>query len=179
VFSVDEVAMMFPKLSSKTLSKRLGYYAKTGGLLRLRKGIYAKKEFNEWELANKLYNPSYISLTTVLLKNGLIFQYDSTISVVSYLNREVEVAGVKIKYRKIKDTVALDTTGITKEDGTWVASSERAFLDSVYLFGSWHIDNLSILDWNKVFKILPIYKNKELEKRVESYLKDYKREYYE
>jgi len=43
-------------------------------------------------------------------------------------------------------------------------------LDVVYLNTDYHFDNLSILNWDKVFEILTIYGgNKRMEKAVKKY----------
>jgi predicted transcriptional regulator of viral defense system len=56
---------------------------------------------NKFEIATKIYKPSYISFETVLSQSGVIFQYYSQIFVASYLTREIEVDGQKYFYRKI------------------------------------------------------------------------------
>jgi hypothetical protein len=33
---------------------------------------------------------------------------------------------------------------------------------------------LDVLDWDKVFEILPIYRNKRMDKKVQEYFKHYK-----
>lgn len=41
-------------------------------------------------------------------------------------------------------------------------------------FRDYHFDNLSPLDWDKVFELLPIYENKKMEKKVKEYYGDFK-----
>lgn len=177
VFTVNEVALMFPELAGTNLSRKLSYYVKTDGLIRPRKGVYAKKNYNFWELANKLYSPSYVSFVTVLEKEGLIFQHSSVVYMASYVNRDVTVDARIIRYNEIKKSILVNSAGVKEADGVWVASKERAFLDIVYLWGDFFIDNLSLLDWDEVFRIMKIYESKALEKRVRSYHKDYLYEY--
>ena len=62
-------------------------------------------------------------------------------------------------FKKIKNSVLTNKTGIEIKDGYFIASPERAFLDVIYLNKDYHFDNLSGLDWNKIFDILPIYGN--------------------
>lgn len=181
VFSVNEIALMFPHLNNVNLSRRLSYYVQTDGLLRLRKGIYAKKNYNFWELANKLYSPSYVSFVTILEKEGLIFQHSSVVYMASYTNREIIIGKNTdkrtIQYHRLKKSILLNKEGLEEQNGVWVASRERAFLDVVYLWGDFFIDNLKPLDWERVFKIQTIYKTKALEKRIKSYYKNYQEEY--
>jgi len=176
VFTLSEIALLFPQISYQNLKRKIFYYVKKGKILKLRKGIYGKEDFNPLELANKIYTPSYISFETVLKKEGIIFQETSIIFAASYLTRRIECAGVKIFYRKIRDEILINPKGIEKEENYFLASKERAFLDTVFVYKNYYFDNLSPLNWEKVFELLKIYKNKALEKRVNQYFKIYKEE---
>ena len=176
VFTFGEIALLFPQISYQNLKRKISYYVKTGKILKLRKGIYGKENFHPFELANKIYTPSYISFETVLRKEGIIFQENSAIFVASYLTRRVECAGVEIFYRKIKDEILTNPNGIEKKENYFIASKERAFLDAVFVYKNYYFDNLGKLDWRVVFELLKIYKSKILEKRVAQYFKDYKEE---
>src|SRR3989344_1117074 len=101
VFTLNEISLYFPKISYESLRSRMRYFANAGKLKRLRQGVYAKEGYDPLELANKLYSPSYISLETVLVKGGVVFQYYERIFAVSYLTREVEVGDIKIQYRRM------------------------------------------------------------------------------
>lgn len=169
VFSLNEMSLFFPEISSQNLRNRMRYFANVGKIKRLTPGIYAKADFNPFEVANKLYTPSYISLETVLAKAGIVFQHYDTIFVVSYLTREVEVNGITVQYRRLKDEILANPLGIEQGEGYNIATPERAFLDAVYLYKDYHFDNLSPLDWGKIAKLTEIYKNKTFEKRVEGY----------
>jgi len=105
----------------------------------------------------------------------MTFQYYGNIFVASYLNRNMEVDGQKIEFIRMKDYVLSNTIGIENEDGYGRATKERAFLDRIYVSKDYYFDNLSILDWNKVFEILPIYHNKSMEKKVKKYYDNFKK----
>lgn len=150
------------------LKSRLNYYVRKGKLLSLRRGIYAKSEtYDRFELATKIYTPSYISLETVLQKESLIFQYYHAISVVSYLSREIVCDNQTYIFRKIKDEILIDLAGIEQKDNYFMASKERALLDTLYLYKNYHFDNLEPVNWDLCFEILPIYRQKELTRRVD------------
>ncbi|MBU4210933.1 hypothetical protein KKC08_03695 [Patescibacteria group bacterium] len=176
VFSVKELTLMFSEISYKNLKRRLNYLVKQGKLRSVRRGILVKESYSIRELVNKIYKPAYISLETVLLDEGINFQSYKSIFAVSYLNREIEVDGTKIVYRRLKDEVLLNSLGVIRKENCVIATKERAFLDAVYLYRNYCFDNLSVLDWKKVFDIAPIYKNKSFVKRVNSYYKIYKQE---
>lgn len=177
VFTIGEIAQFFPNVSYKSLRDRLYYFTKTGKLKRPHHGIYAKKEYNPFELANKVYKPSYISLETVLSKGGVVFQYYETVFLMSYLTRTIKINNIDIQYRQIKGEVLTNTEGIEQKAGYFIASLERAFLDAVYIYKNYHFDNLSTINWEKIESLKKIYKNKVFEKRLEDYFKLYKEDY--
>lgn len=177
VFSLKELSLLFPGLSYVNLKRRLGYYTQTGKLKNLTKGIYTKIHYNELELATKIYIPSYISLETVLQKAGMVFQYYETIFVISYVIRTVEIDSHTFQLRRLKESILLDSSGIINKELYWEASVERAFLDVVYLYKDYHIDNLGPLDWKKVMQLKSIYHSKAFEKRVDDYYSSFKEDY--
>jgi predicted transcriptional regulator of viral defense system len=174
VFSFRELSLIFPKLSYQSLKNKANYFTKAGKLKRLRKGIYAKENYEPFELANKLYTPSYISFETVLREEGIIFQKYSTIFIASYLTRKLEVGGHELFYRKLKDSVLYNESGIRRRGGFFIAEKERAFLDAVFLYKDYHFDNLCLLDWKRVMNMAGLYQSKALIKRLQDYYRIYK-----
>ena len=101
---------------------------------------------------------------------GITFQSYGQIFVASHTTKEIERDGQKYSYNKIKDTILTNQMGVETRENYSIALPERAFLDVVYLHKNYHFDNLSILDWNKVYEILPIYNgNKRMTKMVKVY----------
>lgn len=144
-------------------------------MIRVRRGIYAKdKNYNRFELATRIYTPSYISFETVLTRAGINFQYYNNIFLVSYLSREIKVDEQKISFVKMKDYVLSSTMGIEYDNDVAIATKERAFLDRIYVSKDYHFDHLDVLNWDNVFNILPIYHNKRMIKKVNEYFKYYK-----
>lgn len=172
VFRLSDIAMLFPGAENKYLANQVGYYVQAGKLLNPRKGIYAKPDYNPLEVANLLYTPSYISLEYVLQQSGIIFQYDSRYTSVSYLSREIESDDKTYSYRRIKEEIIIDTTGISRKDNINIATPERAFLDILYLNKDFYFDNVNPLDRQLIARILPVYKSAALEKRVVKLLKN-------
>lgn len=177
VFTLGEISLQFPEIPYENLRSRVRYFTDVGKLKRLRQGVYAKIEYNPFELANKLYKPSYISFETVLAKSGVVFQYYETIFLASYLTRDIEVGEVNIRYRQIKGDVLTNPEGVEQKESYFIATLERAFLDAVYLYINYHFDNLGTIDWEKVDRLKKIYNSKALEKRVEEYYMIYKEDY--
>lgn len=174
VFSINDVVLLWGEEKERSVAIRLSKYAKSGKLIRLRRGFYAKdKNYNRLELATKIYTPAYISFETVLTRSGINFQKYDSIFVASYVSREIKIDGQNIFLVRMKDYVLTNMSGIDQTDEFAIASKERAFLDRIYISSDYHFDNLDVLDWKKVFEILPIYNNKKMEKKVNQYFKFY------
>lgn len=172
VYRTSDIAMLFAQDNINFLSDRLNYYVHTDRLLNPRKGIYAKDGFDPLELANILYTPSYISLEYVLQRSGIVFQYDSSYTSVSYLSRNIEINENIFNYRRIKENILMNTTGIIKNNNINMATPERAFLDILYLNKDFYVDNTKPLDKRLIESILPIYKSVALEKRVTKFIQN-------
>ena len=171
VFTLPDIAMLVEESNFESINDKINYYVKTNRLNRPRKGIYVKSNYNPLELACRLYTPSYISLEYVLQQAGIIFQYDSTITAVSYLSRKLSIDKNEYAYRKIKNEIIVDTTGIEQVNNVNIATPERAFLDTLYLNSNYYFDNLRLLNRERVAELLPIYKSKALEARVKKQFK--------
>ena len=74
-----------------------------------------------------------------------------------------------INLKNLKKEILLNPNWILNNWYYSLASPERAFLDTLYLFWEIHFDNTSKLDYEEILRLLPIYKNKTLEKRAKSY----------
>lgn len=175
VFSTKDVALMWGEAGSGASRVRLNYYARTGKLFRVRRGLYAKdKNYDKYELAAKILRPSYVSFETVLGAAGITFQHYSQIFVASYVKRDMACDGQEYVFRKIKKGILINPAGIDQSGEYSIASKERAFLDTIYRSKDYHFDNLSPLDWDKVFEILPIYNSKRMSGKVREYHEHYK-----
>jgi hypothetical protein len=171
VFRLKDVAMLTGETNFLSLNKKLNYHVKTGKLQNPRKGIYTKSGYNKNELACTIFTPSYISLEFVLQKAGIIFQYDSRITVISYLSRSIEIDGQTYFYRKLKNELLINTEGIDRQANQInIATPERAFLDILYLNKEYYFDNLNPLNKELIYKLLPLFQSKILEQKAGKYL---------
>jgi len=167
VFRLKDVSMFTGETSFDSLNMKLNYYVRTGRLQNPRKGLYCKPNYNPQELACRIFSPAYISLEYVLQRAGVVFQYDSRFTILSYLSREIKIDNKIFSFRKIKNELLVSLQGIEQQGNiTTIASPERAFLDMLYLNGEMYFDNLSPLKRDFIEEILPIYKSKTLDKRV-------------
>lgn len=174
IFSTKDAALLWSENDNKIVTDRLKKYVNAHKLVRPYRGFYAKDtNYSHLELATRIYTPAYISVETVLTREGVNFQYYGNIFVASYINREISVGKQKISFVRMKEYVLSNTTGVEHKDGYAIATRERAFLDRIYISKDYHFDNLAPLNWDKVFKILPIYHNQRLEKKVKEYFSNY------
>lgn len=176
VFTTSEVALILGESDLDKLKSRINYFVKKGELIQLRRGLFAKRpDFEILEAANKIFTPSYISLETALQRKGITFQnYDKTVFVISYQTREIKLADYVISFKKIKEEILTNLHGIISKDGYWIATAERAFLDTIYLYKDYYFDNLDPIDWQKAEELLAVYNSKALERRFKKYVKDFR-----
>ncbi len=173
VFRLIDIAQLTGESNLVSLSKKLNYYVRVGKLSNLRKGIYAKKNYNTKELAGKIFTPSYISLEYVLQKAGVIFQYSREITSVSYLRREVEINSHLFSFRKVKGEILVNTSGVLQQQNYInMATPERAFLDMLYLAPDFYFDNLNPLKFAIINNLLSVYQSKALSRRVKKLLQN-------
>lgn len=174
IFTNKDLALIWEETNQNNLKAKIAYYAKQGVLIRLTRGVFAKdKNYNPKELATSVYTPSYISFETVLREAGVIFQHYDTIFVAGPWPKTMTIDKTIITFRKLKDIVLFNSSGVISEDDYSVASPERAFLDMIYLFPKYYFDNLKPINWEKCFELSEIYENKQLIKRLAKYQKNY------
>lgn len=177
VFSFKELILLCSDIKPKNLREKVNYYVKKGQLYRIRRGLYAKdKDYDRFEVATKIMTPAYISFETVLQKTGIIFQYYESIYVASTHSRIIMCDGQEYAFRKIKESILTNRAGIEILDAYSVATPERAFLDLLYLNKDYYLDNPR-LNWDLVFKILPIYSNKRMNETVNKHYIAFKQEF--
>lgn len=173
VFRLNDIALLINESDFQSLNKKLNYYVRTGKLQNPRKGIYAKPGYDPEEMACSVFTPSYISLQYVLQKAGIVFQYDSRITSVSYLSRIIEIENREFIYRKIRGSSLVNTTGIIRQNNHInIASPERAFLDFIYLEKDFHFDNLNPLNKDIIYELLTLYQSNALIKAVKRIVKN-------
>lgn len=135
LFSALDVQRLFgtTKIATTFLLHR---YAQKGFIIRIKRGLYGFPEALPPEpfIANKLYEPSYLSLDFALSYHRIIPEnvYEMT-SVTSKATRTFETLGKIYSYRCVKKSVF---TGYTVEQqkgySFFIADAEKAFVDAHY-----------------------------------------------
>lgn len=174
ILTNKDLALIWQETNRNNLKSKITYYVKCGVLIRLTRGVFAKdKNYNPKELATSIYTPSYISFETVLREAGIIFQHYDTIFVAGPWPKTITINKTAITFRKLKDTVLFSPAGVDNKDNYSIATPERAFLDTIYLFPEYYFDNLRLISWEKCFELVKIYGNQQLMKRLKKYQKKY------
>ena len=167
VFDMQSIVLLSGISDNLRLRQMMNYYVKRGELLNPRRGIYAKEGYDPREMACAILHPAYISLEYVLQRAGVTFQYDDTITCVSYQNRTIEVDENIYSFRRINPMLWMNMQGLIQEKGYTIATPERAFLDMLYLSaGQCYFDNLRPLRKSIINQLLPIYQSQVLTQRV-------------
>jgi len=170
-FTIEDIAKVF---SIKTASARVlsSRYQKKGIFIRIKNNFYAiesnwsrygREEF--YQISNFLQVPSYISFMTALSYYGVTTQVPQKYFESASLKRskEFNVEGIIFNFSKIKREYYF---GFDKKDGIFIASPEKALIDSLYLysFGKYSLD-FAALDFDKlnrerIKEILEVYPSK-------------------
>jgi predicted transcriptional regulator of viral defense system len=175
VFTTKDISLLWREAQTNATQTRLKSYVRRGKLIRIRRGIYVKdKNYDRYEFATKILRPSYVSFETVLGASGLTFQYYGQIFVASYATRELACDKQKYSFIQMKDSILSNPSGIDQSGEYAIATPERAFLDTIYRSGDYYFDNLSPLDWDKVFALVSVYDNKQMAKIVQKQYEYYK-----
>jgi hypothetical protein len=163
VFSLTDISLLFGTANSNAIKSFLQRAVKQRLLQPVAHGRYAFAKYDFWELASGLRQKSYISLESVLQKEGVIFQdYSHTVTLVSDNTLEKPVAGKNIRFSKIRDSILLNPLGLEYTGRYLVATKERAICDRTYLSGVQHFDNLSGVDMEKLAEIAEIYNKRTI-----------------
>lgn len=164
-FTVEDVTALLgiKRQSTWVLCSR---YVSKGIFLRLKNNLYVLEQ--SWQnlkteqffmLANFLQVPSYISFATALGYYNLTTQIQRNFFESASLKRSAkfETADTVFEFHKLKKEYYFD---FIRKDNFFIASPEKAFIDSVYLYSlgrykmDFHALDLKKLDRKKLLRIL-------------------------
>lgn len=135
LFSASDVQQLFG-VSKVAASFFLHRYVKRDYIVHIRRNMYALRDAlpPEFYLANKLYEPSYISLEFALSYHSIIPEtvYEIT-SVTTNTTHRFEVLGKAYMYRKIKKECFTGYVILKQKALSFrIADPEKAFVDTNY-----------------------------------------------
>lgn len=167
-FTVEDAARVF-SLKPESARVLCSRYRKRGIFIRIKNNFYVteagwsrygREDF--FRIGNFLQVPSYISFLSALSYYGITTQvprdYYESASVKRSI--EFEAEGIVFAFRKIKREYYF---GFEKKDGLFIATPEKALLDSLYLysFGKYPLDTDALdpgkIDPGKIIKMMEFY----------------------
>lgn len=174
IFTPQEFCTLF-EVSAGAARKFIHSYAAKGLFIKLRNGLYSlkKNQPSPYVIANKLYQPSYISLETALSFHQLIPEavYSLT-SVTTKATREFEALNQLFSYTRFKKSAFRGYQLVTRgEDRFLIAEPEKAVADYLYLVALGHKtlnDRLyrERFDQNKLIEWIQLFNNNQLSQLV-------------
>lgn len=186
VISLENIYKSFPDFSYKQISR----WQKDGFLIKIKQGFYTftDQKIDDYFLfliANKIYEPSYISLEKALKYYGLIPEEIFQITSVSTKKTNIFNNSIgSFSYRHIKESLFWGYHFISNSNQkVLIADAEKAILDYIYLHSELKTENdfkeLRInsnsfnenINLDKLNKYLSKFKNKKLNRRLEVFLK--------
>lgn len=167
IFTFLDVGKVFFDENPQTINIQLFRFVQKGLIKKIKRKLYCfdEKEINEFELADRLYQPSYISLETALNFYGIIPDVFQTItSVTLTTTKRIKNEFGAFSYTKIKPQLFFGFTK-AKVPNTSIffnlAKREKALLDYFYLRKINRIDGLRLdltdLDKNLYSQYCQIY----------------------
>ena len=179
VFSVNELSAFIEHSNDNSLRQKISNYVKKWYIEKVVRWIYTLpwKTINPFELVNKIYSPSYISLFSALYHYWIIFQASPWQLYLVYKKSQIKYLkslSLEIHLKHFKQDILTNTDGLVVHDTYTIASPERAFLDTIYLYSNIYLDNIDKLDLKKIKKLIPIYKRDNMMKnRIKKYFPNF------
>ena len=162
-FTTKDLQELLKIKSKRTLEDLIKRLIKAKVLTQLEKGKYSaiNKQPSDFEIAQFLYSPSYISFETALNYHGILSQFPVEITSVTTKKRTIKTIENKIySYSKINSKLF---TGYYKEGIYLIAYPEKALFDQFYMISKslktqGYLDEMdySQLNKNKVIKYLDL-----------------------
>jgi len=137
LFTLQDVEVLFPETSPKTIKNNLGNWLIKGYITRLKRNLYQSGDVEyipDYYLANRLYYPSYVSLEAALsFYNMVPGEAAEVTSVTTRPTRTIRNRYGVFTYRTCKKDAFLGYK-IMRVEGhkTLIADREKALVDFVY-----------------------------------------------
>jgi hypothetical protein len=157
LYHSNDLAILWGVTNKNTLYTTIKRYVQKGIFIPIFKGLYATipiAQLDPLELGQAIiHRYTYLTTESVLVRHGIITQATYQYTFVSTISKKVTVGGMTFLYRKLQDTYLNNPTGVSSNDGTFVATVERAVVDMLYFNPNYHFDLSENIDWEKVKKI--------------------------
>lgn len=166
-------------LNKASLKVNLSRLCKKGLINRISKGIFILPENLDKipEIANQLYDPSYLSFESALSRYGILSQIPYTITfATTKRSKRIVLFKTEVEYHQLKPSLF---TGFLKEGNLFIAYPEKALLDQFYLvskgmttlsFKELDFGQINKSKFIKLSKIFPKSTQKLARKMIENHL---------
>lgn len=172
VFTMDDLRVYWNESNPDCVKSQAKYLADRKKLFRVRRGIYSVDPIPpEFEIAQKLLIPSYISLDTALVFHGVIRQMSAALHSMARYYRKIQALQKNFLYHKIPEKILINPIGVKNEKHWTMASAERAICDWIFLRGEHFFDNLKKIDPVFLKKVANIYHSNTLKKHINTLIK--------
>ncbi|KKT48025.1 MAG: hypothetical protein UW37_C0001G0030 [Candidatus Gottesmanbacteria bacterium GW2011_GWA2_44_17] len=157
LFHTNDLALLWEISNKNTLYTTIKRYVQKGILIPVHKGFYSTvpiDQLDPFKLAiGYLHRFAYVSCETVLIREGIIFQKENYLTLISSVSRKFAISNYSYLVRQLKDSYLYYDRGIDNIDGVMTAGIERAVADILYFNPRFYFDNKKKIDWKKVKKI--------------------------
>lgn len=139
VFTLLDVIKLFPDEREQLVKVQLSRFAKKELISQIKRGIYCfdQKKIDEFDLANRLYQPSYISLETALNYYGIIPDISQSVTSVTLTTTKAMMNQFgSFTYTKIAHRLFFGFIKVQSVEGLshfTIAQKEKALLDYLYI----------------------------------------------
>lgn len=152
VFHTQDLAVLWKFKNRHNLHITIKRYCDRGILHRIYKGMYSTAPLNEihpWKLGAKaLHDYCYVSVETILQKEGFINADVRDITFISNKSKAFSISSNFYRSRKLQEKFLFNPAGITEENSVKIATPERAIADMIYFNPRANFDRP--VDWKKV-----------------------------
>jgi predicted transcriptional regulator of viral defense system len=154
LYHTNDLAVLWGIANKQTLYMTITRYVDKGILFPVFKGLYSTiplASLSPLDLGKAIiHRYTYLTTESVLSQSGIISQrvYDHTF--VADQSKRVRVDQWSFRFRKLKATYLYNPTGITNQNGIFVASADRAVADMLYYNPRYHFDVPESIDFDRV-----------------------------
>jgi predicted transcriptional regulator of viral defense system len=157
IYHSNDLALLWDIKNKNTLYTTIKRYVQKGVLVPIYKGLYSTvplTQLDPLELGKSIiHRYTYLSMESVLAQAGIIAQTTYMVTFVSDLPKKVIVGSMSFLFRQLKAEYLNNPTGVTNQNGVFVATPERAVADMLYFNSKYHFDVPESIDFKKVKSI--------------------------
>ena len=184
IFSPLEFQRIF-NVTKSAANSFINFHFKKGLFVKIRNGLYMLADYpaNHYSIANRLYEPSYISFDTALSFHGIIPEtiYAVT-SATAKITREFKADNIRFVYHKLKKEAYTGYKAIKYSGNTiLMAEPEKALADYLYFVAlkkrGLHYERLDLKKIKKanLLSYVKLFKKPEMIKLVEKIYVEFKK----